>query len=871
LVLIVLDLPVPVVTSWLWSHVPDRVLTLTTQWPMQRLWLVVVPLACFAAALASAAVPAPGKGARFAGWAAGLAILGWSAHEARPFIARGIANRWSMPVTESALRPSNLDLTITSYAFFGPPPNFSHGVLDPLFQFRILSNGAKEVASPLAAARSDAPVVATGNLLFSRGAIPRKIAASVPLVLVPGHTYLLSFAFRSAPTQAFLQIQGPLLSRTYTLPEAGEAKGFGMMDGQQRSIPIWTDSSKPENVVVSVSPQDGAPRSGAADDFADYTLQDVDLSRLPVRLASLAPLRFTVDAPAGCTVETPRRYLPGYAADVGGKPAAPLISPYRQVMVPVPAGRSTVTLSYPGPTSARDAFWLSTWTWAFLLSWCLFGAPRLVPAGLPSRVARRYGLPAAALLAAAALAAWVTAKRHRERARMDSALAAVGPMRVDFMLPYRKLDVSEPILATGKAGRGVVVFVHYSDPTHIIVGADVWGSLFQSGLIETDYSQRQSIVVSDGALLPPDNPKVAALSPAERNALRSRIDVELNGARVISNAADTYESTPEQVLVARTDFGSLTAPEFTGQVLESRQLPIPRSLMLPSSRSARLRFRLDPSDPPSVQPLLAADAGAESFLCVVAPSKSGAPELEVRGPGGAPRTGASVPLDPAKEHELVLSAGSEEGESGGLRLSLDGMSLPGSPAGAQGGRVPVLLAGLDPGGRGPCAARFTGLSMDLSDWATPKWMAQAPESGAEEVVLSFPAGLQGRHQPILTSGRAGAGDFVYVVYEDAGHVRIGIDHWNGTAAISGPIAADYSAPHEIWIRSAPLLGSRSTGHQGVRVILDGRPAVASETEAYPAAPEITVGLNRIGGSSADAEFTGVIHFAGRVNPAAIRW
>jgi hypothetical protein len=58
----------------------------------------------------------------------------------------------------------------------------------------------------------------------------------------------------------------------------------------------------------------------------------------------------------------------------------------------------------------------------------------------------------------------------------------------------------------------------------------------------------------------------------------------------------------------------------------------------------------------------------------------------------------------------------------------------------------------------------------------------------------------------------------------------------------------------------------------VRVILDGRPAVASETEAYPAAPaEITVGLNRIGGSSADAEFTGVIHFAGRVNPAAIRW
>ncbi len=47
--LLVLDLPVPFLTHWLWQHAPSGVLELTTEWPMQRLYLVAVGLCVFGA------------------------------------------------------------------------------------------------------------------------------------------------------------------------------------------------------------------------------------------------------------------------------------------------------------------------------------------------------------------------------------------------------------------------------------------------------------------------------------------------------------------------------------------------------------------------------------------------------------------------------------------------------------------------------------------------------------------------------------------------------------------------------------------------------------------------------------------------------
>ncbi len=889
LVLVVMDLPVPLITLWAWRHVPVEAFKLTTEWPMQRLYLVAVALTVFGSGII---IPAQWRTLKMPRWvapAAMLLALAWVAYEARPFIARGMANRLTLDTTRSAYRPSNLDLTVTSYAFVGVPPTYVHGVMDPRFEFRILRNGVDEIASPLSSGLATSPVVQTGSLRLSGGLGPGKIVVSPKLRLAPGHVYLLSFTFRVPPVQALLYLKGPLLDRTYILPEAGEAKGFGMMDGERRSIPIWTDSDKTEDVEILVWLTDKAVLTGKPTVFADFTLQDVDMSTLPVRVDSLFPLRFTVNAPqAGCTVETPRRYLPGFTAIVNGKPADVLMARNRQAMIPLPAGQSVVELSYPGPALARLAFWMSVSCWLGFFVWRIAGSP--VPAQpwelflIPAALIWRHRWAAAVAFVVAVVAIHESKKREREEAVTN----AVGPVLLDFYLPYGRKDVNEPILATGKVGAGVVVFIHYIDATHIGVGADVWGSLFESAPIEVDYSKLQTIVVSEGALFPKDNPRFKDMDPTEVESLRSEIRVELNGVIEIEKTADTYESTPSEVLPGRTTFGSLTAPAFLGRIVKVERLPVPRILMLPASMHARLDVRFPVGRGGTTEPLLDVSAGPNACLLSVAYGSDGNAKLSLNGKDGASQQTADVKFEPGRVHEIDIrpSVGKQGLPPMTLSCTMDGIPVLGVPGLDPSGNVPIMQSGLNDGQFPAVQARFTGPVLKLAAEPDAGWAPPDQAWGMDILVVTFPLNKTGRHEPILTSGVTGAGDFIYIVYQDEHHVRLGFDHWNGIAVISDPIAIDYHAPHEIWISMGPLypdisaeaafkglgVADRERLRSGVRVALDGKTVISATTPAYPSLPaQVTVGTNRIGGSSADATFAGIIHFSGRMNPLTVSW
>ncbi len=73
-------------------------------------------------------------------------------------------------------------------------------------------------------------------------------------------------------------------------------------------------------------------------------------------------------------LETPRVFVPGYAATVNGARGRIVRTPEGLVAVQVATGPQTVVLTYPGPTSLRIAFWfsvlgvilislLSAWAW----------------------------------------------------------------------------------------------------------------------------------------------------------------------------------------------------------------------------------------------------------------------------------------------------------------------------------------------------------------------------------------------------------------------------------------------------------------------------------------------------------------------------
>jgi hypothetical protein len=200
------------------------------------------------------------------------------------------------------------------------------------------------------------------------------------------------------------------------------------------------------------------------------------------------------------------------------------------------------------------------------------------------------------------------------------------------------------------------------------------------------------------------------------------------------------------------------------------------------------------------------------------------------------------------------------------------------------GYVPIMKSGEIETPVGQVRARFTGPKLTLEAVPEAGWVSPDQKWGMDVIVLALPTNREGRHEPLLTSGITGAGDFIYIVYQDAHHVRIGFDHWNGVAVISDPIPVDYQIPHELWISTGALYPEKSPGvpsqelqnldlgrlRSHVTVMLDGKTVILSNTTTYPALPtSVTIGTNTIGGSSADPAFSGNIYFTGRMSPNAI--
>jgi uncharacterized membrane protein YfhO len=76
-----------------------------------------------------------------------------------------------------------------------------------------------------------------------------------------------------------------------------------------------------------------------------------------------------VRSPEAALLESPRMFVPGYAATVNGAAVAVRKSPEGLVAFPVPAGESGVELRFAGPPLLHLAFWLSAAGWVLATLW----------------------------------------------------------------------------------------------------------------------------------------------------------------------------------------------------------------------------------------------------------------------------------------------------------------------------------------------------------------------------------------------------------------------------------------------------------------------------------------------------------------------
>ena len=359
---VVLLSPLPGLDLALWRIIPGFIRNTTGNWAMNRLYVMLAGTIVFGVAAAAGAGP-PTKTLRHHA-VVGLVLLGclWSLIEAAKF-ARG--SRQLMHPSASAvdmLRPENV--LVTRFAYFVYPrfpDTFSHGVMDPMMEARLLTCDTLDpITSNAAAALAAGREVAAGSFVHGKRPGINWLELTTPLALVPGRRYLLECDIQKpAEARGVLQLSGRTFFREYLLPASGGPRAFGAGGDHATWLSLWTTAPQAEKVTVLFIPDGVAEKLDELAPFAHLRLLEYNPAALPVQVEGWIPYQAAVRSPGPAWVETPRMYQPYYAASVNGARAEIRKSPDGLLCVRVPSGSSHVVVAYHAPWGLAALFWFS--------------------------------------------------------------------------------------------------------------------------------------------------------------------------------------------------------------------------------------------------------------------------------------------------------------------------------------------------------------------------------------------------------------------------------------------------------------------------------------------------------------------------------
>jgi hypothetical protein len=255
-------------------------------------------------------------------------------------------------------------------------------------------------------------------------------------------------------------------------------------------------------------------------------------------------------------------------------------------------------------------------------------------------------------------------------------------------------------------------------------------------------------------------------------------------------------------------------------------------------------------------------------------------KIAASGPDGAVTQSADVEADMTRTHTMNFWPSEPEGPGArfGLSCDFDGRHVLGGAKPLELAACPLLSAGANLPVQQDEHVRPSCPELNLTLTCGGTTVGGIDEFGPAHLVVTFPSGKSGRHEPVLATGRRGAGDVVYLFYEDDRHIRIGFDHWAVGGKLSDPIAVDYGIPHEIWVTEGslyPAIGDdalwgavnpaeRARLKSEVAVVVDGKLVLFEKRATFPSSNAmVTIARNRIGASTADPDFSGSLHYSER--------
>lgn len=136
-----------------------------------------------------------------------------------------------------------------------------------------------------------------------------------------------------------------------------------------------------------------------------------------------------------------------------------------------------------------------------------------------------------------------------------------GPARLSLRLPAFTNVRSEPLLCTGEAGAGDLVFIRYLAPGKIAVGFDHWGyGGPTSAPVEVEPSAVQTVTVDYGALH-------AAVGSVPPGGVPGRLVVTVNGRTAVDQAQAYYPGDRSLLAIGDNMIGSSVASRgFSGDI-----------------------------------------------------------------------------------------------------------------------------------------------------------------------------------------------------------------------------------------------------------------------------------------------------------------
>jgi hypothetical protein len=151
----------------------------------------------------------------------------------------------------------------------------------------------------------------------------------------------------------------------------------------------------------------------------------------------------------------------------------------------------------------------------------------------------------------------------------DEGNAENGPARISVLFPAFGGVRRDPIICSGRRGRGDLVYVQYLAPGKVAIGFDHWGYGGPvTGPLDADPMQPHTLVVDypalDGQTMP-DGSDPAGIS--------GRLTVSLDGRKVIDADQRTFASDAREVNVGDNSIDSSMADDrFTGTLIEVERI-----------------------------------------------------------------------------------------------------------------------------------------------------------------------------------------------------------------------------------------------------------------------------------------------------------